>query len=208
MHTKQLKKSAEVAHRTIVQKQNMQLPNTRVLLKHLSVAAGLASVAFDNVFTGNFLPDLVVMGMVTDDDFAGGYHTGSPFNFQHFNVNRVEMKKNGTPYPRNGYTPNWENGNYIKDYMKFQGQLGYDTGDKCVQLTPHQWANGYTLFAFKLTEGPIGSGVAGPRSHCKGGNVRLELSFAQHTPANLKVILMYQTPAVLEIDMFNNVVMT
>ena len=77
-----------------------------------------------------------------------------------------------------------------------------------MKLTPHQWANGYTLFAFKLTEGPIGSGVAGPRSHCKGKNVRLKLSFAQPTPAYLKVILMYQTPAVLEIDMFNIVVMT
>ena len=67
----------------------MRLPYTRVLLKHLSVAAGLASIAIDNVFTGNVLPDLVVMAMVTDDDFAGGYHTGSPFNFQHFNVNHV-----------------------------------------------------------------------------------------------------------------------
>ena len=92
--------------------------------------------------------------------------------------------------------------------MKFQGQLGYDTGDKCVQLTPQQWANGYTLFAFKLIESLIGAGVAGLRSHSKGGNNRLELSFAQPTFANLKLILMYQTPAVFEIDKFNNVVMT
>ena len=86
-------------------------------------------------------------------------------NFKHFNVKRVEMKKNGTPVPRGGYTPSWENGNYIKDYMKFQGQLGFDIEDKCVQLTPPQWANGYTLFEFKLTKGPIGSGVGGQRSY-------------------------------------------
>ena len=92
--------------------------------------------------------------------------------------------------------------------MKFQGQLGYDTGDKCIQLTPHEWAYGYTLFSFKLTLGPIGSGVAGPRSHSTGGHVRLELSFAQPTPANLKIILLYQTPSVLEIDLWNNVVLT
>ena len=86
--------------------------------------------------------------------------------------------------------------------------MGYDTGDKCVQLTPHEWAHGYTLSSFKLTPGPIGSGVAGPRSHFTVGNVRLELSFAQPTPANLKIILMYQTPSVLEIDLWNNVVLT
>ena len=92
--------------------------------------------------------------------------------------------------------------------MKFQGQLGFDTGNNCVQLTPHEWAHGYTLFSFKLTPDPIGSGVAGSRSHSTGGNVPLELSFAQPTPANLKIILMYQTPSVLEIDLWNNVVLT
>ena len=89
--------------------------------------------------------------------------------------------------------------------MKFQGQLGYDTGNNCVQLTPDEWAHGYTRFSFKLTPGPIGSGVDGPRSHSTGGNVLLELSFAQPTPANLKIILMYQTSSVLEIDFWNNV---
>ena len=34
------------------------------------------------------------------------------------------------------------------------------------------------------------------------------MSFAQPTPANLKIILLYQTPSVLEIDLWNNVVLT
>ena len=106
MRTKQLTEATEVAHRSIVQKQNMRLPFTKVQLKRLSVAAGLGSVAFDNVFTGGQQPDLEIMGMITDDEFASGYHTASPFNFQHLNVSRVEMKKNGTTYPRGGYTPN------------------------------------------------------------------------------------------------------
>ena len=52
MHTKQLTEATELAQRSIVQKQNMRLPFTKVQLKHLSVAQGLESVAFDNVFTG------------------------------------------------------------------------------------------------------------------------------------------------------------
>ena len=132
MRSKQLTEATELAHRSIVQKQNMRLPFTKVQLKHLSVAAGLGSVAFDNVFTGYQLPDLVVMGMIKDDEFGSGYHVASPFNFQNFNVSRVEMKKNGTTYPRGGYTPNWADGHYINDYMKFQGQFGFDTGNNCV----------------------------------------------------------------------------
>ena len=106
MQTKQLTEATEVAHRSIVQKQNMRLPFTKVQLKHLSVAAGHGSIAFDNVFTGGQLPYLVIMGMITDDEFASGYQAASPFNIQHFNVSRVEMKKNGTTYPRGGYSPN------------------------------------------------------------------------------------------------------
>ena len=55
------------------------------------------------------------MGMITDDEFASGCHAASPFNFQHFSVSRMEMKKNGTTYPRGGYTPNWADGHYIND---------------------------------------------------------------------------------------------
>ena len=81
-----------------MQKQNMRMPFTKVQLKRLSVAPWLWSVAFDNVFTGVQLPDLVVMGMITDDELASGYHVASPLNFQHFNVSPVKMKKNGTTY--------------------------------------------------------------------------------------------------------------
>ena len=61
------------------------------------------------------------------------------------------MKVNSTPRPSAGYTPSWADGNYIKDYMTFLAELGYDTGDNCAQITPTEWANGYTLLAFKLT---------------------------------------------------------
>ena len=70
MHTKLLSEATVIAHRTLVKKHNMRLPYRRVLLKHLSVTASLNSIAFDNVFTGCMLPDLVVISMLTDDDFA------------------------------------------------------------------------------------------------------------------------------------------
>ena len=45
----------------------MRLPLTKVQLKHLSVAAKLKREAFNNVFTGGKLPELVLMEMITDD---------------------------------------------------------------------------------------------------------------------------------------------
>ena len=77
------------------------------------------------------------------------------------------------PVPRNGYTPNFTNGQYKNYYMTFLEQLDCDSGDKCISLTPLEWATGYTLYAFKITDGPIGPGIYGPRSKSVMGPVRL-----------------------------------
>ena len=100
---------------------------------------------------------------MSDADHAGGYQR-NPFNFQNFSVNRIDMTRNGMPVPRHGYTPNFENGQYKKDYMTFFEQLDCDSGDKCIRLTPSEWASGYTIFEFKITDCPIGPGTYGPRS--------------------------------------------
>ena len=40
-----------------------------------------------------------------------------------------------------------------------QRQLGFGNGDRCVHLTPTEWTNGYTIYAFKVTDCLIGSGT-------------------------------------------------
>ena len=66
-------------------------------MKHLSIPANQTSINFDNVFTCA-LPDLVIVGLVSDADLAGVYQK-NPFYFQNFGVNRIELKRNGTSRP-------------------------------------------------------------------------------------------------------------
>ena len=146
-------------------------------------------------------PDLVIVGLVSEADHAGGYQR-NPFNFQNFGVNRIDLKRNGMPVPRNGYTPNFANGQYKKNYITFLEQLDCDSGDKCISLTSLEWATGYTLYASKITDGPIGPGTYGPRSKSATGSVRLEVSFAASQNENSKVILLYQMLGRLEFDHF------
>ena len=94
-------------------------------MKHLSIPENQTSITFDNIFTGA-LPDLVVVGLVSDADLAGGYQRNS-LNYQNFCVNRIELKRNGTPRPTEGYTPNFVNGQYIKAYSTFLQELESDT---------------------------------------------------------------------------------
>ena len=58
----------------------MRLSYTRVLMKHVAIPANSSSMCLDNIFTC-VLPDLVVMGFVTDTAFAGSY-TENPYNFK------------------------------------------------------------------------------------------------------------------------------
>ena len=107
------------------------------------------------------------------------------------------------PFPA---TPNFANGNYIKNYVTIQKQLGYDKRDKCVNLTLTKWANGYTIYDFKVTDGPIGSGTEGPRSRSTTGSFRLEVGFAAPQNTNIKVIIIFKNLGDLEFDALTNVV--
>ena len=76
--------------------------------------------------------------------------------------------------------------------MQFFQEIEYDTGDKSVNLTPSEWVNGYTLYAFNITDGPIGPGTYVSRSKSATGSARLEVSFSAAVNENIKVIVLYQ----------------
>ena len=175
---------------------------SRVKVKHLTIPANQTSINFD-VLTGA-LTDLVIVGLVSDADLAGGYQR-NPFDFKNFGVNRIEMTRNGTSVPRGGYTPNFANGQYLKAYSMFLQKVECDTGDKSISLTPSESANGYTLYAFKITDGRIWSGTIGHRSKSTTGSAYLEVSFAARENENIKVIVYYQSPGSIEFYQFKAV---
>ena len=203
IHSKKLTSTAHGALMDLLVHQNMQHHLSRVQMKHLSIPAKQTSINFDNVFTGA-LQDLVIVGLVSDADLAGGYQR-NPFNFKSFGVNRIELKRNITSWPSKGYTPNFANRQYIKAYMTFFQELECDNGYKSVSLTPSDCSNGYTLYAFKIIDGSIRPGTYGPRSKSATGSARLEVSFAAAVNENIKVILLYQMLGRLEFDRFNAV---
>ena len=136
-------------------------------MKHLSIPANQTSINFDNFFERG-LPDLFIVYLVSDADLASGYQKNL-FNFQNFCVNRIELKRTNTSMPSKGYTLNFANKQYKTAYMTLLQVLECDTDDKSVSLTLSEWANGFTLYAFNITHGPIGRGTYGPRSKSATG---------------------------------------
>ena len=118
---KKLTSRANKALINLLLSQNMVHHLSRVQMKHLSIPANQTSIKFDNVFTCA-LPDLVVVNSVSDADLAGGYQRNL-FNFRNFGVKSIELKRNGTSRPSEGYSPNFANAQYIKAYSTFLQEL-------------------------------------------------------------------------------------
>jgi hypothetical protein len=206
VHTKQLSDATELAHRALIREKNVRLPFTRIFMKHVAIPAGSSTICLDNIFTGS-LPDLVLLGFVSDTAFAGSY-TENPFNFQNFKIKRMDMYANCNKVSQMGYRPDYAKKLYNDAYFTFQEQLGFDQGDRCANITPEEWANGFNLYSFKITDGPIGSGTLGPRSHSETGNARLEVDFETAPTNNLKLIIMHQHLGIIEVDEYNNIILS
>ena len=108
--------------------------------------------------------------------------------------------------PRYGYTPNFTNNQYIKDYNTCLSQLNFYRGDKGVALIPEEWANGYTIYSFKTTDGPIEPGGKTPRSCITTGKLPLSIGFAQPSNQSINMILYSQSVCFIDINQFKNVV--
>ena len=180
IRTKKLVDSAELSIRKLLLEKNIRIRYSKVQVKHLTIPANVTTQDIDGIYDGT-LPDLVIVGLVSDEDFDRHYNR-NPFNFQSFNVNCIEMLRNGMRTPRYGYTPKFANNEYIKDYNTFLSQLNFHKGDKNVALTPEEWAIGYTLYAFKTTDRPIGPGAQTPRLCISSGKRRLSIGYAIKQP--------------------------
>ena len=110
--------------------------------------------------------------MVSDTDMSGGYQA-NPLHFQNFGANYLCIQANGEQIPRLAYQPNFANQDYIS-YFGVLEALGFDIVPNCRVLTPEEWANGYNIYAFKITPGPIGT----VRSPGRLGSARLEIRFS------------------------------
>ena len=77
-----------------------------------------------------------------------------------------------------------------------------------MNISPEEWADGYNLYSFKITDGPILSGTVGPRSHSETGSARLEFDFETAPQGNLMLINMYQMLGNFEIDRWKDIVMS
>ena len=80
--------------------------------------------------------------------------------------------------------------------------LGFDIGPNCWDLTPEECANGYNIYAFKMTTGPVGT----LRNPAPLGAARFAIKFSIETAENISVLLRSQHCAEIQIHKYKNII--
>ena len=172
-----------------------QFPIVRKECKSFAIPAGLAQFKQDNIFLGQ-LPSTVVLAMVTGRAFSGSLEQ-NPFNFQHFNVNLVQLYADGEPVRSRPFRLDMETGSYVESFCSlFSGMSKFD-GDRGSIIKYEDWPRGYSLFAFSLS----------PDAQCddhssliKHGNLRIEVQFAQALEDPIQLLVYAEFDNIIKID--------
>jgi len=102
--------------------------------------------------TGGVIPKQLVLFQV-ETRAAEGNYAKNPFNFKHFNLERLSLRVNGQEFPAQGYSPNFNSDPPL--IMRELAGLYQNTGmfktDRGCCVSATGFANGQTMFAFDLT---------------------------------------------------------
>ena len=181
----------------------LKYPLRRVETSTYTIPAGTMSHTNPNLVTGQ-LPIRMIIGIVRNTALNGDY-TQSPLRFSPFNMSYLNVAVNGRGVPSTPYTPNFEdNGQgmqYAREYQSLFAAMNREFLDKGNAINREEYADGYTLFAYKLSD-DFGEHHFGLVRH---GNVKIDIRFGTVTPQTLNVITYLEFENLLELDKNRNV---
>ena len=135
--------------------ENVAIPPTerylmaRTELKRFPVPTGQPSYNL-TLFRGAKLPKSIILGQVLTSSAEGNVKQ-NPFNFRHFDLSRISLRLNGRRVPTDDYTPDFNKGLFMREYLMMFMNTGAYGNDRSNFITSKAYQSGSTLFAYDLT---------------------------------------------------------
>jgi hypothetical protein len=191
-------------HNKGLEKYNAKYFVNHIDISTFSITKGISSYIKDGVFTSQ-VPKMVVVGLLEHDAFNGNIKK-SPFNFQHFNLNKIGLFRDGEMVPAQRFTPDYDNNFFMAAYNNTMQTLNYFNTDDSNGMTIEHFLSGYNLYAFDLTPDACNQG---PHRHLiKNGSLRLELSFSKPLSGAVTVMMFAVIDAKIEITKMRDLIMS
>lgn len=140
------------AHNVALTRQPATYPYKRVEVKAFTLYGGNQSLALDNIVIGQ-LPNLVIFAMVNSKGYNGALDR-NPYNFHHFNIQRLCLNVNSVQIPAQALEFKFSNeqGNIsTRGYQSLFSALGIHYHDRGHQISKELYDKGAFMTAFDLT---------------------------------------------------------
>lgn len=191
-------------HSKGLEKYNAQYHLNHVDILTFNLEMGNLSFIKDGLFKSQ-VPKMIVVGLLDHAAYNGDIKT-SPFNFQHFGLNKIGLYRDGEITPGQIFTPNYDLDHFTRSYNHTMNTLNYFNTDDSNGMTMEHFKDGYNLYAFDLT--PDTSNQGTHRHLMKTGSLRLELNFQKVLTKSVTVMMFGILDAKLEITKLREVIMS
>ena len=172
-------------HASGMTKHNAIYPLNHTELITFTIPRGQKSHVKDRLFPLQ-APKVLVIGMVENAAFNGAYDK-NPFHFQHFDLNKIALYREGESIPGRPFTPDFTKQHYARSYANTMQTFHYFNTDDTNGITYDEFGKGYLLYAYDLTaDNDISASYRQSMTH---NNLRLELSFAKDLTTTVNVLL-------------------
>lgn len=189
------------AHEARLLETNAKYPLRQVEMKFFTKGANRSDLSEQNLSNG-IQPRRVIFGMVETDAFNGNLHK-NPFNFQHFNANRVALRKNGQNVPMEPMELDFDDAGHLIGYFNMMHGLNLWNKNLSNGIYPlKDFKDGYCIYCFDLTaDGNNGSHF----NLIQEGNLSLEIKLKTAHASSITIVCYFEYDNILEISSSRNI---
>lgn len=185
-----------LAHSMALEKVSAKYPIKRVTISHYAINKDVLEYKTPSLIT-TVLPQRVIVGMVDHLAFNGSF-TLNPFNFQHYNLSKLELatETGNIIYP-NGLEFDFPGQRYLRGYYSmFEGidKPVFMTGNDISRL---DYSKGYALFCFDLTPDLCSGDHVNLK---KSSQLILNLNFKETRQSAVNLIVFMEFENMIEIN--------
>ena len=185
VHRVELNPSVIHGHALGLKRQNAIYPINHNEIITFTIPKGQKSYTKDRLFP-DAAPKMLAIAMVENEAYNGNIKK-NPFNFQHFDLMKISLYREGRSIPGRAFTPDFANGCFLRSYLHTMRTMSYYNTDDTNGLTPFEFANGFTVFTYDLTADKDVTATHHQANTSK--NLRLELTFKKDLPVTINVLL-------------------
>ena len=181
-------------------------PINRVEVRSHTIDQGTTTRNLENIYIGT-APRRVYVCFVNNEAYSGSY-TKNPFYFQHYDIASIACFVNSEMIGRRPYKPDYDLNYFGREYINFLRIAGQYNNGILTTITPEQYKNGYTIFAFDLTrdnsQGFLKSGYIDPPK--KFSHLRFNITFKKALPETISAVIYSEWDDLILIDSMKNAI--